>query len=520
MRYLVTWLLAAVFAGVVVFMQRPSPPDSVREEKLYTGVLVEAPGPDQVVMMKVYLALEASMPAPAGGSAPAGAGSAGGTGSAGGAGAGGASPMMMFGSLLQTSVDTSAGLEPLNPPSLFAPSLPIEVKPMPDSRAPAGDRVRSAMVASLTLGAEAAESRLKIVEGALSPESDLRDDIDIVRRVAHAEPGKGEEVVKLIVPEARQAFESRHGKIGRVFLARADLRDPVVRSMSEDGSLLFVFFVLLIVYFCGLLLTGLVVWIVLLVQAFSGQFVRQMPRSIERGERLGKHQILFVETIAAFFAAFLGVRVLSFALDRAKVSPDVHETVVLVAQWLVALTILWPVARGMPVREWRRYVGLWAPRGLAREIGAGLCGYAAWMLVYFVIAMLVVMVYYVVRQNQPPQSSRITEVLGSNNPLVLVLVFTLATLWAPLVEETIFRGTLYRYWRVRVGLGAAAVGSAALFAMAHGYAPVQLVLVGMLGLGFALIREWRGSIVPTMVAHGVHNFVVTTAMLVILGLSG
>ena len=174
----------------------------------------------------------------------------------------------------------------------------------------------------------------------------------------------------------------------------------------------------------------------------------------------------------------------------------------------------------MPVREWRRYVGLWAPRGLAREIGAGLCGYAAWMLVYFVIAMLVVMVYYVVRQNQPPQSSRITEVLGSNNPLVLVLVFTLATLWAPLVEETIFRGTLYRYWRVRVGLGAAAVGSAALFAMAHGYAPVQLVLVGMLGLGFALIREWRGSIVPTMVAHGVHNFVVTTAMLVILGLSG
>ncbi|HNB60250.1 MAG TPA: hypothetical protein PK308_08035, partial [Phycisphaerales bacterium] len=80
MRYLVTWLIAAVFAGVVVFMQRPSPPDAVREEKLYTGVQVEAPGPDQVVMMKVYLALEASMPAPAGGSSPAGAGSASGAG--------------------------------------------------------------------------------------------------------------------------------------------------------------------------------------------------------------------------------------------------------------------------------------------------------------------------------------------------------------------------------------------------------------------------------------------------------
>jgi membrane protease YdiL (CAAX protease family) len=191
----------------------------------------------------------------------------------------------------------------------------------------------------------------------------------------------------------------------------------------------------------------------------------------------------------------------------------------------VALTILWPVVRGMPGRQWREYVGLVAPRGVWREIGAGLAGYYALLPVYVLVALVVIAIMFVISAltGAPPvprnNGGKIAEVFGSSNPLIVVLVLTLATMWAPLVEETIFRGTLFRYWRARAGLFWGALGSAAVFAGMHGYIPMQLFMVGSLGFGFALIREWRGSTIGGMTAHCVHNAVVSIVMALILSLA-
>ena len=38
----------------------------------------------------------------------------------------------------------------------------------------------------------------------------------------------------------------------------------------------------------------------------------------------------------------------------------------------------------------------------------------------------------------------------------------------------------------------------------------------LLALAFALVREWRGSLVPAMVAHGINNGALTLA----LGMAG
>ncbi|GIW74292.1 MAG: hypothetical protein KatS3mg103_0814 [Phycisphaerales bacterium] len=37
--------------------------------------------------------------------------------------------------------------------------------------------------------------------------------------------------------------------------------------------------------------------------------------------------------------------------------------------------------------------------------------------------------------------------------------------------------------------------------MMHGYAPIQLIPVTVLGFNFALIRAWRGSLVGAITAH-------------------
>jgi membrane protease YdiL (CAAX protease family) len=80
--------------------------------------------------------------------------------------------------------------------------------------------------------------------------------------------------------------------------------------------------------------------------------------------------------------------------------------------------------------------------------------------------------------------------------VVLVLVVAVA-------EETIFRGYLIRRFSAVMASPAwAVVLSSALFAIGHGYEGTSgLVTVGFMGLVFALIYLWRGSLVAPMVLH-------------------
>ena len=87
-----------------------------------------------------------------------------------------------------------------------------------------------------------------------------------------------------------------------------------------------------------------------------------------------------------------------------------------------------------------------------------------------------------------------------------------------------FRGLLYRYLRERSrhrGLIPSAVLSALfssfLFAAIHpqGLAVVP-VLMG-LACGFCLAREWRGSLLSSMAAHGLNNYVALSMARLVLG---
>src|SRR5258708_36657450 len=50
---------------------------------------------------------------------------------------------------------------------------------------------------------------------------------------------------------------------------------------------------------------------------------------------------------------------------------------------------------------------------------------------------------------QHPPKNPVLERLAGGGPLMLLVFFVMATVWAPLVEEGIFRGCLYRHLRAR-----------------------------------------------------------------------
>lgn len=90
----------------------------------------------------------------------------------------------------------------------------------------------------------------------------------------------------------------------------------------------------------------------------------------------------------------------------------------------------------------------------------------------------------------------------------IVLAFFLVVIVA-LVEETIFRGyLLLRFQAMPHHPFGAAVLSSVIFALGHGYEGTSgVITVGTLGLVFALIYLWRGSLVAPMVMHFLQDFI-------------
>ncbi|MGH2753627.1 MAG: lysostaphin resistance A-like protein [Actinomycetota bacterium] len=96
----------------------------------------------------------------------------------------------------------------------------------------------------------------------------------------------------------------------------------------------------------------------------------------------------------------------------------------------------------------------------------------------------------------------------------ITLLFITTALAAPIVEEFLFRGILYRYLRGVWGILPATLGSAALFSVLH-LIPSLFAPLFFLGVVLAFVVERYDSIYPGIVLHGVIN--VTAVTLLIAG---
>jgi membrane protease YdiL (CAAX protease family) len=237
---------------------------------------------------------------------------------------------------------------------------------------------------------------------------------------------------------------------------------------------------------------------------------------------------VYAEAFAVWMVTFVG---LSFAAARVKLPGGellVHAAVDFLS---LLLALVWPLLRGVPWGQLRRDVGLTLGRRPALEPVLGLACYAMTLPLLVVGAMLTLALIHLqnhlaggpggeagaVPPNMPVHP--IVQVVGDPDWRVLVQLLLLASVAAPVVEETMFRGLLYRQLRESSGgwgrgasILASACGVSFLFAAIHPQGWTAIPALMSLAVGFSLMREWRGTLVPCMVAHGLNNG------LVILGL--
>ena len=243
--------------------------------------------------------------------------------------------------------------------------------------------------------------------------------------------------------------------------------------------------------------------------------------------RVGIHNI-YIETFALWLIYFFGIQfaigpwVEAYDLDPLAINPFIFFSSLIV--------LVWPVIRGIPFSQVRQDIG-WTSTKPLRDFLSAPVGYLATIPLVFITLMLMGgLIIQSVEPGDTEEFSRgqsishpIQEYVADSDATVFLWIVLSACVAAPIVEETVFRGILYRHlrdltshWRTTVTVAFSAVINAFIFAAIHPQGVMLIPVLGSLAVGFSLMREWRGSLYPSMIMHAIHNGLVTCLMFAIL----
>lgn len=326
--------------------------------------------------------------------------------------------------------------------------------------------------------------------------------------------------------EQRHRIQQELGWFGELALAPEGSPDTAARSaVLEPARRTVAAFVatvggVAVLGFSGLIGLGVLVVLYLLGRLQGGMHVGQ------------PHGGVYAETFALWLVLFTVL-----GIGAAFVPVGDYDLLVKGAAALLSLGALaWPVlVRGLSWRQVREDIGWTAGRGGALEPFVGIACYAmSFPLVFLAVLVVLGLMALQARFGGGPPADTFTPGNSPAHPIVDDLargswrtwlqVLFVASVVAPFVEETMFRGVLYRQLREATGRWGgflSAVLSATLvsfiFAVIHPQGLIAVPLLMALAFGFTLAREWRGTLVPAIVAHGLNNGLVLLFSITALG---
>lgn len=343
-------------------------------------------------------------------------------------------------------------------------------------------------------------------------EQELDTDIALVRTIWDQGPDA-------LTTEQAERLAQRHGWYAKLLTTHGQTFQEGERAkMVANARWIVVLMLGAVIVFATAFFGGIIAAAVMGYLISQGKIKPHFRRPLPGGS-------IYLETAAVFVFSFLLFKLAGAPL-LALVIKDQTSLMgaVLASQWLLLPTIFWPILRGVSFRQWRADVGITHVEGrsVIREIGAGIFGYFAGLPILALAMVITILIVFGKAlfsggfsgggEGGAPTAPHnpIAEMISQAPLWQLVMLFALATIWAPIVEECIFRGCFFRHLRSRIGVLLAALLSAGAFAFMHGYAVLMLLPVFTIGFIFAFIREWRGSIVSTITAHALHNATVLT----------
>ncbi|MGC9318748.1 MAG: CPBP family intramembrane glutamic endopeptidase, partial [Armatimonadota bacterium] len=133
--------------------------------------------------------------------------------------------------------------------------------------------------------------------------------------------------------------------------------------------------------------------------------------------------------------------------------------------------------------------------------------------VFVTVMLLVALIASFLLGQSLPLAQTAEEVIGAaRSPAEIAIFFVLVCIMAPVFEELIFRGYVYGGLRRVLSSRHAIIIGGALFAAVHLNAEAFAV-IGLIGVLLCYLYERTRSLLPGMIAHGVHNGMVLAVVL-------
>ncbi len=299
---------------------------------------------------------------------------------------------------------------------------------------------------------------------------------------------------------------------------REAITEPAQRMVF---TIVIIFVLIAIVGFLGF--TGLVLIGILAA-------IGKVKSSIELA---GRSHGIYAETFALWLLSFIVLQVV-VQVSAASIPGMVdHVLFINFLAFICSLSILvWPVWRGISWSEVRRDIGWTTDRLRGLEPILGIAGYAMTLpllaigvLLFMALGFLQSLTTAVPDTFAPAgiPAHPIVNNLANGDLWTYIQVYLVASVAAPIVEETMFRGVLYQHLRsasrhmgIFVSISLSTLLNTFVFAVIHPQGWIVIPALMSLAIGFTLLREWRGTVIPSMFVHGISNGLVMTMLIVLL----
>ncbi len=346
-----------------------------------------------------------------------------------------------------------------------------------------GKRLRVAVLAGELGGPSAAQQRL---QGDWNNHSNKTEDI-LFRLYSDYRDQKW--TAPSVTPEEKQTLRKRLGWYGDLALAPPEDPDQAAR-MAALAPARRTFFTVIGIFVAALALLGLgaIALLALLVAWVTG--------SIRAGiSTTHSHAPIWIQTFTLYMLLFFGM---SLAISFMRLSTAQRLRISGPIALISLAALAWPRLRGMSWAQIRNDIGWTAGRGLWREILAGPLTYIMALPLAGIgvgITLLLMAISRHASGGQGPSAPvhPVAPLLADASLGFKLILLIFAAVIAPIVEETMFRGVLYRHLRE----GSRHFGGAASFLL-------SAVITSFI---FASIHPqgWLG-IPPLMgIAHSAHH---------------
>ncbi|MBL8888536.1 MAG: CPBP family intramembrane metalloprotease [Planctomycetaceae bacterium] len=312
-----------------------------------------------------------------------------------------------------------------------------------------------------------------------------------------------------------EKVESELGFAGRVAAAWSS-EDPNASKKLQENSTAKLFFVM----FFGLAVLAAVGLGVFVAMALGGGWLLGWLRSgWSSGSGYGFiHLEAFAVWFASFFVCQIVVGLVASLAGLGEKSSIWLTLVIFYVPALVALT--WLLVRHPHPRLAWREAGFTSRHGILVDLGKAIATHLAFLPLLALMMFLTVVLTSLVHGGAAAENP-FSPPGGPGHPIqeqfdgqwgTVFMLFLLAAVTAPLVEETVFRGLMYRYLRdvthrypVVLSVAIATLLNGFIFASIHPQGLLGIPPLMTLAASMSVAREWSGGLLAPMAIHALNN---------------